>query len=54
MGQSVSGDFDTVPGGVTVAELRDIGRHDPAVKPSSGVFVVGENGGLTGIITQEF
>ena len=53
VGQSMSGDFDTVPGSMTVAELADrIGRHDPTVTHHQGVFVVGENGGLTGIITR--
>jgi H+/Cl- antiporter ClcA/CBS domain-containing protein len=51
--ESMSRDFDAVPATMTVAELADrIGRHDPSVTRHQGVFIMGDGGGLAGIITR--
>jgi len=53
VGEVMSRDFDSVPGGMTVAELADrVGRHDPAVTHHQGVYVMSDDGKLTGIITR--
>ena len=53
VGETMSRDFDTVPGAMSVAELSArIGRHDPAVTRHQGVFVLNEVQQLAGIITR--
>jgi H+/Cl- antiporter ClcA/CBS domain-containing protein len=53
VGESMSREFDTVPASMAVAELADrIGRHDPAVTHHQGVFVMGDDARLAGIITR--
>ena len=53
VGETMSRDFDTVPGAMLVAELSArIGRHDPAVTRHQGVFVLNEVQQLAGIITR--
>ncbi len=53
VGEVMSRDFDTVPANITVAELANrIGHHDPTVTRHQGVFVMGEDGRLAGIITR--
>jgi chloride channel protein, CIC family len=53
VGESMSHDFDTVPAVMTVGELAErIGQHDPAVTRHQGVFVMGNDGRLAGIITR--
>ena len=51
--ETMSRDFDTVPGTMTVAELSSrISRHDPTVTRHQGVFVLDEKQQLTGLITR--
>ena len=53
VGEIMSRDFDTVPAVMTVGELAErIGQHDPAVTRHQGVFVMGNDGRLAGIITR--
>ncbi len=51
--ETMSRDFDTIPGTMTVAELSSrISRRDPEVTRHQGVFVLDENQRLAGIITR--
>ncbi len=51
--ETMSPDFDTVPGAMTVAELASrISRHDPAVTHHQGLFVLDADQQLAGIITR--
>jgi H+/Cl- antiporter ClcA/CBS domain-containing protein len=54
VGQTMSKDFNTVPGTTPVAELTErITKHDPSVSAHQGVLLIDENGKLAGIITRD-
>jgi CIC family chloride channel protein len=50
---TMSQQYDTVPATMPVTELVErIGKHDPSVTKHQAVFVLDENGALTGIVTR--